>query len=37
MYGATGLFEGKERVLYIERGSTRLPSVEKALWKRLWA
>jgi hypothetical protein len=27
---------GKERILAIERGSTRSPSVENSLWKMLW-
>jgi hypothetical protein len=26
----------KDRILEIERGSTRLHCVEKVLWKRLW-
>jgi hypothetical protein len=26
----------KEKVLEIERGSTRSPSVENSFWKRLW-
>jgi hypothetical protein len=26
----------KERIMEIERGSTRLRSAENSLWKRLW-
>jgi len=26
----------KKRILEIERGSAKSPSVEKSLWKRLW-
>jgi hypothetical protein len=34
-YAAAGYQEGNERVVYIERGSTRSHCVENWLWERL--